>query len=494
MLEYIEKYNRLPKEVRDKLSGPEVMAAIEDLENKYKTDLVSFVIRVAIKEIPAGEMSQYLINEHSINEADADSLAKDLMENVFYGVKEHLALFEGAENRLGDTVKQSEIKDDSPLLSPKAPLTIKTEKNPALHSPFYFSAEDEEDVKNISAKFAHLPQQDDHKSKIDGYIDELIREVNIHFSSEATSSRFRQILKTYFLGIRDRLSTKVTFAKTYDSGGLSLDEKTIEMVLGAADNKIKTLKEKGIALEDALLAGKKLTIEGPRDIDYDLKRELEQGNIKKREEVFTLNALDTSHEIAPPHPAEVKTPSVNVFPQVENKAVGIKAHNGKTPEAPKKTAVDTAFQEPIIPTDKIVAFSRPADSGKKIKMDDVVFVPKEKKETSSSVRFVMGPIDELKNMDTTSFRRLARDPKAACEKIREKIQLLQDEDYGKKLEGIKGWRTSPIYRLYLAIGQESILEKKSVSEILLARQRAGKDSLSQDEFDAIMDINKALRF
>jgi len=122
-------------------------------------------------------------------------------------------------------------------------------------------------------------------------------------------------------------------------------------------------------------------------------------------------------------------------------------------------------------------------SGGKVRIEDVKHVPR-----------LEGPVDELKNMDLVNFRRLSRSPQEAARKIKEKIIYLEEEKYSKRIEGIRAWRTSPLNKLYLQIGQDSIAGKKSVEEILKARVTGGGEFLTTDEFEAIMALNKELRF
>jgi len=119
----------------------------------------------------------------------------------------------------------------------------------------------------------------------------------------------------------------------------------------------------------------------------------------------------------------------------------------------------------------------------KARIEDVKFVPK-----------VMGPIDEIKYLDLTAFRRLGGDPFKTAEKIKSKLALLEEESYGKRLEGIKAWRLSPIFKLYLALGGLSISANKPIDVIIEERKLAGGEYLTADEFRAIMDLNKNLRF
>ena len=119
----------------------------------------------------------------------------------------------------------------------------------------------------------------------------------------------------------------------------------------------------------------------------------------------------------------------------------------------------------------------------KVKMEDVKHVPK-----------LSGPIDELKEMDLKHFRRLEDDAKGAVKKIKDKISFLEEEGYGKKLAGVKAWRQSPLNKTYLRIGQEAIKNKKGISIAIAEKQEENSDFLTEPEFEAIMALNKSLRF
>jgi hypothetical protein len=119
----------------------------------------------------------------------------------------------------------------------------------------------------------------------------------------------------------------------------------------------------------------------------------------------------------------------------------------------------------------------------KVRMDDVKYVPK-----------LMGPVDELREMDLTNFRRINSDSTKAAEKIKEKIYFLEDESYSQRLKGIKSWRQSPVNKLYLEIGEESIVNKKPINVIIDERKASGRDFITSEEFTAIMELNKDLRY
>ena len=119
----------------------------------------------------------------------------------------------------------------------------------------------------------------------------------------------------------------------------------------------------------------------------------------------------------------------------------------------------------------------------KVRVEDVKYVPR-----------VMGPLEEIKYLDITNFRRLASEPAKIIEKIKDKINLLGEAGYEKKFSGIKAWRQSPVYALYLEIGNLSISENKPIDVIIEEKKIRGEEYLTGAEFEAIMDLNKDLRF
>ena len=68
------------------------------------------------------------------------------------------------------------------------------------------------------------------------------------------------------------------------------------------------------------------------------------------------------------------------------------------------------------------AAKRSTQTGGKKRMDDVTFSPK-----------LVGPIEELRAMDLVNFHRLDKSPNVAAKKINDKVKLLEEEDYGKRL-------------------------------------------------------------
>ncbi|MDP2812080.1 MAG: hypothetical protein Q8O32_00085, partial [bacterium] len=120
-----------------------------------------------------------------------------------------------------------------------------------------------------------------------------------------------------------------------------------------------------------------------------------------------------------------------------------------------------------------------------------VFVQPSAKASRASLT---GPIQELQTMNLVAFRRLGRTAQERANKILDKISLLEQDSFTKQAQGIQAWRNSDLYRLYLQLGADSMVQGKQIGELLSAYQTEGKEALEIDEFTAISDLNKKIRF
>lgn len=105
----------------------------------------------------------------------------------------------------------------------------------------------------------------------------------------------------------------------------------------------------------------------------------------------------------------------------------------------------------------------------------------------------IGPIEELSEITLIDLQRWGGGEKT-CQIIFDKINLLAEESLFKKSEGINAWQRSPLYRLYLEIGQEALDKKKSLAEIIQERKINGKPILEINDWEAINELNRKLHF
>ena len=115
-------------------------------------------------------------------------------------------------------------------------------------------------------------------------------------------------------------------------------------------------------------------------------------------------------------------------------------------------------------------------------------------EKVASPHVLSGSIEELKQLSLGNFRLLGESAEQSKEKLLNKINNLGKESFTKKSQGIEAWRQSEVYKEYLNLGNESMLQGKEISDIINDYKSKGRDTLSLEEFSAVSDINKSLRF
>ncbi|MCF7906740.1 hypothetical protein K9K85_00430 [Patescibacteria group bacterium] len=118
---------------------------------------------------------------------------------------------------------------------------------------------------------------------------------------------------------------------------------------------------------------------------------------------------------------------------------------------------------------------------------------RERVEGVSSQPRIYGPADQLRSISLIDWRRWGSSAEAA-HKIEDKINLLAEDSLVKKAEGIKAWKDSEINKLYLKIGEDSINQGQSVEKIIKKRQEAGEKTLTAEEFNTVVELNRKLRF
>jgi len=457
MLDYLQKFDELATELKIKVSSATVLSKIEQLEKDYKIDLAPVIIKIMVKELSFDNLISYFLKQ-GLEASQAEKLVKELKEKIFATVLDYL------------TSPLTTMKVSPPLSSKP---TVSQDRL-VQGASFFFSAEDEEEIRELAKKFETEKISQEKPEQIEERLNNILRQTQINFGSQLLAERFKQIIKIYLRGIRNRLETKQSLIKPFESGGLSFDEQSAEKVLAIAEKDLEqpTIKQKMEETKAKNLEKEKLTElrkVGVRDIDYDLAGLTKKSTIRTGE-------LDTKHELSLP-PIAVTS---GKFKQPDRIASDQAVKETKVkPELTQPATIKAEVIKPSVRRSKDIELT----SGSKVKVEDVKYVPK-----------IMGPIDELKFMDLVNFRRLDKDSRQATDKIKEIIDLLEEENYAKRLEGIKAWRISPVNKLYLEMGEQSIKENKPIELIIEERKTKQENYLTNEEFKAIMDLNKNLRF
>lgn len=108
-------------------------------------------------------------------------------------------------------------------------------------------------------------------------------------------------------------------------------------------------------------------------------------------------------------------------------------------------------------------------------------------------RRLSGPIEEIAQMGLAEFRRLGDTPEEASTELLERLALLEEESYGKRLEGISAWRRSPVYVMYVGLVNEAMKTGQPIETIVNAHATAKDGMMNAQELQAILSLNRKLK-
>ncbi|MFH1745183.1 MAG: hypothetical protein ABH881_03390 [bacterium] len=519
MLTYLQKFNNLPDDLRAKISTPEVAENIRKLEEKYGIKLATLIIRVMVKDISTVDLVKYFVFEHNMDGRQAGDIVEDLKEQVFSSVSDYLGFGQDGISRI-DEAEDEANKKEKEREALDSWISERRDETEVRGSNFFFSSEDEKEVRELASRLeeykkeiaeqeeilstesgpegsSRVPQATPRKivRKVDPetIAGIIIEELGINFSSDNLNNRCGEIVKIYLKDVRNKIDTKQTIIKSVDNGGLGLDPVVADQIIAMSDQARKEGVVEALPVDPKKvdLVANKLGGTGSlevrktenaqagvpdRDVGYDfgelIKKKMEETPQKSENgDDMVLNLKkekESTHEFAPWRKQEDKTNIERVdLSRAPKERLKMAAENVNIKRSPA-----SAGQRMDSPS-----------NGSKVKMQDVKYVPK-----------LTGPIDELREMDREYFNSLSQDPRESANAIKEKLSYLEEENYAKKIEGVGAWRASPLNKLYLEIGQESINSGKGVKAVMEERIAQRSPCLTEEEFNAIMDLNKEIRY
>jgi len=439
---YISKLNRLSPALQAQLSDDKFLAKIDGLEEQYGIKAVLLLLDLLLNELDYSSLDDKLIADYGFN----IFLAKEIKGRFGELIEELGSAMSGAES----TPKPAEIKIE-PIKAVK-----KIKAQPVDFSTSSFSDSDEAEVKKY---LAQTP-----KETIDYAA--LTREIISQFSykpdNEIIAKRLENIILARVKEIRDDLETKEVLLKGKKVGGLEFTEDQADDLLGlirryASQAPIKMIDTDDVLVKLPTSAASQPKIEMEDGLPV-VKMPVEPINVKQSQKLSDADNIRGNNEL----PAGQN--NVKIKPVIE-----------KSLPAPQPQPFDTGK---MIPESVLNA-----KTALKPNLDDVKLERK-----------TMGPIDELENMTIIEFRRLAGDQQSAVGKLKEKINLLEKEGFNRRLEGINAWQKNEVNKFYRLLGQLSMSEGKSIEDVIKERLIGGKPTLALDEFNAVMELNRDLRY
>lgn len=432
MFDYLQKYQQIPADVRARLDTPLIKATIQQLEDTYHLSLAVLLIKIMVKEVPISRLSYYLSESNGLSGEQAQKLTAELQAKVLVVVQNYLAKPLNAPIDINRLAKSNQIN------------SLASTNKPAI------AADDFQPV------------------DLETILNKLVSQQKL-FKQPGKINRWRQLARTFLLGVRNQRAVDDFLSRPFDNGGLGVSVEQANQLnqdLAQAKELLqKSAKQQVTVTAPARPTDQLIAQAVVRDFESDLLASLKKIDQQPRLE------LKTENELTAPPQADTKLLAIPKPPEVKPIP--------SQPEQPATSLLHDSTPTIVVPIDQRTADNKTG----KIRMDDVRFTPK-----------TLTPIDELANLNLKRFRYLGHTPEERAQKIKDKLDLLAEYGYSKRLQGLSAWRQSPLNRLYLQIGQSSIQNCQSAEQILSEQAKQDTESLTFNEFVAIMNLNKQIRF
>jgi len=437
--DYISKLKSLSPSLQAKLADEKILAELDELDSQYGIKAVLILLGLLLSEIDYIELGGKLKADYGFN----DFLAAEV------------------KGKFGDLIKELGKEETAVAVKPAG------REAPADY-PMVFSQADEAEVKKYVNLSAAVPVDYSTDAR------RLIAAFGYPNADEIMPKRLENIIIARLKDVRDDLETKENLMKSKKVGGLEFSEAEADKLLGLIKNKsVLNARDSSITSVRQLAD----TSDFSRNDKYSGKINNANQPTIEMEDGLPVVRLPEALAIRPPADMAIKE-----NPVIPAEKLPVADVNGKIKPATEAT-LPPPTPQPYLAAKKIPESVINAKTASKPNLDDVKLGKK-----------LMGPIEELEMMTIIDFRRLAADPQAAVNKIKEKINLLGREGLDRRLAGVDAWQKSEVSRFYRLLGQLSMSENKTIEIVIKERLLAGKPTLSLDEFYAVMELNRTLRY
>lgn len=356
--------------------------------------------------------------------------------------------------------------------------------------------EDEKEIEKIKREV--LPAKgveaaDRTADKIQASVEAIYAASGLKTDDEAMAKRIKTVIGNRLRDVRDQMETLETMAQPKELGGLGLGQEAARKLLNAIQDSLKRVHEAHAA---QMQAEKAQWVEKEQGVKQAVAADATASQQTDLEKLYQSIVSKTGKApAAPAAPAAMPAPPA---PAAIPPNLPVTDANPVPPELRAPTVVPLPKPEPAIATmqaPKPMSIVRPmpgapapapavGPAGERIKprVEDIKGAPR-----------LTGPVEELRAITIVDFRRLSKDPKEACLKIKDKIDLLADQSYTRRSQGIAAWTASEVVRTYLEQMREG-LNGLPLKDAIAARQAGKKPYITPEEFQAVAELSRQLRY
>jgi hypothetical protein len=379
---------------------------------------------------------------------------------------------------LDQSVQEVEKNEEAPAIAVPAP--TKTKDEGLVLTP--------EDAVELAQFKKTAPSKD-----IDTMVQEIYFASGLATEDETMAKRVKTVIGNRLRDVRDQMETLEIMTQPKELGGLSMSQDAARALLNTiqsrlrkneavAQAKVQTEKAKWVETERVQ------TAQTEPHPNVDQKTELERlyQSIVIKSKKATANAPAQPAVAAPV--VDTKSAAPANLPISASSPV---PPDFRAPASPPEPPAPVAARAPLPPPVTIVKPTPAAPTAPSFSATS--FAQRPRLEDVKAAPKLTGPVEELRAITIVDFRRLSKDPKEACMKIKDKIDLLGDQSYTRRSEGISAWTASEVTRTYLELMRES-LNGTPLLEAISAREAAKKPALTADEFRAVAELSRQMRY
>lgn len=322
--------------------------------------------------------------------------------------------------------------------------------------------DDEREIREEQAKLEQMmkPPAGSSVVSVEDIVNNAISDFSLSFADEVMRKRFAKVIESRLRDLRDGVETKEVLTRSKKIGGLELPPEQADRLLASI--------EKHLSGKPVIKPSTPEVAQAPR--------------------------LDMPPDFIPrPQPVKPAPPPVPQAPiapkEVVQLAEEIKKEMNVPVSAPPVQPKQPSQPPPVSTPD---TYSRPVDELPRIVQVRKLEAERPQVNDIRRPARVMGPVEELADINLDEFRRQGTNPIEAAERVVEKIDLLEHDSWEMKIAGTKAWKRSEANKLYIDIGRESMETGQTVADVIRKRMQEKRPHLLLDEFLAINNLNSRL--
>lgn len=473
MQDLIARFVQLPLQVRTSVSSPSAIAKLEQIEQRFNVSLADLVIRVMVKDVPLTALATTCQNTFHLKPDQAQELATDLMVQIFTNVANYLGFNPSA--LAGGMVQESPAHEAS--------LGVEH------HDP---------EIITQTGNLKYEPSSDWYNAE--GLVRTLVSQLGRPMD-DRLQKRLLKIAESRLVDARSAQETEEALLRPQKIGGMEMDPQMAKQFVTLIEKEYQNIHLQHLKV--------RRHDEAPKFFGASIRRPVDQGlhhptqpqrfvptppkpNVPKTEQPIKP-IIPTPRPISQPVPsAPPKSAASSAIPPIAIPKIEI-------PLRPFGAPAVKPVTPPAVPPPAAAPIPEPTSSLQSTQ-EVPHFMPRVYRNVSAQRSVVndikipsklVGPVEELQQMALEDFRKLGDSVSTCSGRIKEKISMLEHESFEKRSLGLKAWRSSPLMKEYLRIGQESMEKNMDISQLLTQR---GTQGLTPEEFDALARLNASLRY